>query len=67
MVKIIQRLNKITKTVINKLAKYNKEDLSYEKFQKIESKKYQNQPAADDENFKFHHPYRCTHACFRKR
>lgn len=58
---------KKTKKYFKQIMNQNNGDLNYEKFEKLERKKYQKQNQHDDENHQRHDPFSCTDACFRKR
>ncbi len=65
--KLIKKVINEIKNIIKKLAAQKKGELSYEDFEKLESKKYPFNPPRCDQAFKPHHPFRCTSDCIRKR
>jgi len=44
-----------------------KGELTYEKFEELERKKYAKQSNQNHETLITHHPFHCTDDCFRKR
>ena len=65
--KIIVHFNNKIKSYLKKIKLLTKGEVSYEEFEKLESKKYPHQSPTADADFKSHHPYHCTNDCFRKR
>ena len=57
MKKFIQ-IYKSLKAYLKKITSFSKGEISYEEFEKLESKKYPFNPLRCDEAFRLHHPYR---------
>ena len=62
--KNIIQIFKLLKSYLKKIATTNKGEISYEEFEKLESKKYPCSPLTCVEAYRRHHPYRCTSKCF---
>ncbi len=62
--KNIIQIYKLLKSYLKKIATPNKGEISYEEFEKLESKKYPFNPPRCDEAYRRHHLYRCTSECF---
>lgn len=62
--KNIIQIYKSIESYMKKITAQNKGEISYEDFEKLESKKYPFNPPRCDQAFRPHHPYRCTSECF---